>query len=100
LFDLLIRALRFKYRLALHLGKTLGEIDELSGAELNEWAEYFSLEPPLSDRLEVQLARLTSIVYNALANKPLDWKEFLISKTKIGKKEELREKFESFIKRG
>ncbi len=72
----------------------------MSQAEIKEWAEYLSIEPPLSERMELQMAVLTSVVFNMFAKEPLGYERFLISKKEQIKdnKNILEEKLKAFMK--
>ncbi len=56
---------KFLFKLCSHLGyKTVAELEHtMSYKELLEWIEYSKEEPLLPDRVELQLARLTEILY-------------------------------------
>lgn len=65
------------------LGKTLAQIDALPVAEVNEWAEFFELEPfglPASDALQANLASLLANIHRDTRARPepFSLKDFLV----------------------
>lgn len=79
----------------------------MSYQELSEWYEYYAAEPFMSDRIEIQLATLSTMVGSFGGNK-MKHKDFMISNK--GKSEEildqkefensLKVKFAGFTKKG
>lgn len=70
------------YRLATLFGVPVRVVlATLTPSELKGWAEYWSEEPYMPDRIEAQLAVLTAVVAKAHGSnrEPID---FMISKTK------------------
>ena len=93
----------FLFKLASHLHKSVGEIENtISYNELKEWAIFFREEPSLPDRMEIQLAVLTSIVYNVNSKEPLSYSDFMLSMSEDDKQliqqKELEHKIKSFFK--
>ena len=93
---------RFRFKLASHLGVVnpfwLDYL--LSDNELRAWAEYLQLEPVMSDRIEVQLAVIASMVHSYLAKTPLGYEAFKISSTirKVDKKAEFEKRLKDVFK--
>lgn len=51
------------FKLAAHLGKTVGEIEHsMSYREFIEWADHYSKEPFMSDRMELQLSAIGQLL--------------------------------------
>lgn len=75
---------KFLFKLCSHLGyKSVAELENsLSSKELYEWYEYYQEEQFMADRLEVMLATLTAITYNAHGGKDLSSIDFMISVSK------------------
>src|SRR5690606_33905204 len=63
--------LRAKYRLAAILGCTVAELEcRIGEPELIGWQVFWSIEPPLADRLEFAIAQLSAIVTNLASRQP------------------------------
>lgn len=57
----------------------MAELEQsLSEGELNEWMEYYMLEPFGSDRNELQMAQLTSLVLSMFGNTGHNYKDFMV----------------------
>jgi len=101
------RSRKFLFKLALNLGyKTVAELEEtMSYNEFLEWSEYYSEEPFMSDRIEMQLATLTDVTIKTSTSakdiSPVDFmitvsEEQKIEQKKIQKHKDLVEKLNSF----
>lgn len=90
---------RFRFKLASHLGVVnpfwLDYL--LSDSELRAWAEYLQLEPVMSDRIEVQLAVIASMIHSYLSKNPLGYEAFKISST-VSRKTDKKAEFEKRLK--
>ena len=55
---------KFLFKLCVELGyKSIAELEQqMSHNELLEWVEYYSSEPFMADRIELQLATLTDVI--------------------------------------
>lgn len=90
---------RFSFKLAGHLGMTVSELEEtMTAREFYQWIEYAEIEPLLSDRMEIMLAQLTSLMYNVNSKKAKGTMEFLISFSEDDKKLHKQKKTESDLK--
>ena len=90
---------RFSFKLASHLGMTVSELDErMTAREFYQWMEYSNIEPLMSDRIEIMVAQLTSLMYNVNAKKSKDTMEFLISLSEDDKKSHKQQKTERDLK--
>jgi hypothetical protein len=55
----------FLHRLALGLGKTIGEIEATMGsAELSDWMDYYQIEPFGAWRDNFHSAQISALIYN------------------------------------
>lgn len=79
------------FRLALNLGCTVSELENrMSYKELLEWYEYSQIEPFLSDRVEIMLAKemqLFANVNRSPKSKPFSIEDFMITIKKEPKKD-------------
>lgn len=90
---------RFKFKLAAHLGMTLGELEtRMSYKELFKWMEYHKIEPFVADRIERMLAQLTAANMSAASGKQSFAFEYMISLTEEERAAATAEKVEHQIK--
>lgn len=92
---------KFIFKLCQVLGyKSVAELENsLSAVELHEWYQYASEEPFMADRLEMQLATMSSILYNAHGGKDLSAIDFMISVSEEQKeKQRAKEKHAKIVK--
>ncbi|WP_345969643.1 hypothetical protein WCX72_09980 [Sulfurimonas sp. HSL1-6] len=54
----------------------------LSYEEFREWEEYFSIEPPASERMEIQIAMLIQMISGFMWKKPGEMQDFMVCATK------------------
>ena len=67
------------FRLALALGKTVGEIEQgMSSAEFFEWAEFYRQEPFGDMRADFRNAMLCSVVANTYGKKKTKVSDFMV----------------------
>lgn len=74
------------FRLALALGRTVGELeDELGSKELIEWQAYYSLEPFGQWRENYHSAMIAEAIYNTSGRikKPAKIHDFMIELPKV-----------------
>ena len=98
----------FLFKLCLHLGyKSVSELEQtLSINELQEWYDFYIMNPFIEDRIELQLATLTEILVRSNSDTDASAIDFMISvsqedkqKVKKSKKQQkLQEALESFGK--
>ena len=72
---------KFLFKLCSHLGyKTVAELEQtMSYIELQEWVQYYSEERFQPDRLELQLATLSELIYRTSGGKDLTAMDFMPS---------------------
>lgn len=62
------------------LGRTVGELEQtISSTELQEWIEYYNLEPFGVDRNEIQLASLSYMLASFMGNTKAKTTDFMPS---------------------
>lgn len=54
-----------RHRIALCLGMTLSELDEMPAEEFASWCAYFEIEPWGTHALEILIAQLSQITWGA-----------------------------------
>lgn len=81
---------KFLFKLCSHLGyKSVAELENsLSANELLEWHEYYQEEQFMPDRIELMIATLTAITYNAHGGKDLTTVDFMLSVSNEQKEKE------------
>ena len=92
---------KFLFKLCLNLGyKSVAELENsLSANELLEWYEYYNEEQFMADRLEVQIATLSSMVYSANGGKDLSAVDFMVTVSDEAKeKQRAKEKHAKIVK--
>lgn len=71
----------------------------LTPNELNAWAEFYTIEPFLVDRVETQLSFISSQIYNIFAKTPKRADEFRVSaNVKVDKKAEFEMRLKDVFK--
>jgi len=72
---------KFLFKLALNLGyKTVEELENtMTYNEFLEWVEYYSEEPFMADRIELQLASLTDITVKSHTSAETTPVDFMIT---------------------
>ncbi len=74
-----VKGREFLFKIALQLGMTVATLENtMSDSELQEWHEYYNLEPFHADRSELQMAVLTTIQSNKAGGKS-KMRDFVIS---------------------
>lgn len=78
---------RFLFRLCLALGyRSIRELkDTMSHRELLQWIDYYSSEPFIADRIEVQLAQISDILMKTAGNTETSALDFMVSVSKEDK---------------
>jgi len=71
------------YKLAVMLGKSISEIENMPASEYREWLHYISLEPRGEDRLDWNSAQITQAIYSGFSafgknNKQIDINDCLL----------------------
>jgi len=94
---------RFLFKLAGHLSMPVYLVEQtISFKELQEWKEYFNIEPQATDRVELMLSIISSILYNSNSKSQLSYVDFMISlsdeERHIIKEKELQSKIKSFFR--
>lgn len=92
---------RFLFKLCLNLGyKSVSELENsLSANELIEWYEYYKEEQFMADRLELQIATLSAMVYSSSGGKDLSAVDFMISvDDETKEKQRAKEKHAKIVK--
>ena len=61
-----VKGREFTFKLALALGKTIEELEHtMTQSELQEWYEYYKIDPFPQDKQELQLATLNFLISTA-----------------------------------
>lgn len=82
------------FRLALALGRTVGELeDSLGSKELNEWQAYYHIEPFGQWRDNYHAAMLATAIYNTSGRikKPAKINDFMIEPPQITEQRKQKE---------
>jgi hypothetical protein len=93
-------ARRFRFRLALTLGMTVAELEaKMSVKELDEWAQYYALEPFGEERADYRNALNCLVAAKCNGNKNAKLDDFLLFKVKKTKKNDFDKQIvEIFLK--
>ena len=94
---------KFIFKLAAHLGKTVGELENtMSNKELREWESYVKIEPFFADRMEIMIARVSSMYHNERYKQKTTMIDYMLSLSKDQKAQikydEMGSKIKSFFK--
>jgi len=60
---------KFLFRLALALGKTVAEIEQIGSRELTEWIAYYGIDPFGNDREDLRMGIVASTMANTVARR-------------------------------
>lgn len=91
---------RFLFKLASHLGyKTVSELENtMTAKELNEWKQYYIIEPFFGDRIENMIANITHLYYSKNYKGKTTHLDFMLSVTEEQKEEARTEQMNNGIR--